>query len=111
MMLRFRLAATFLPVLCLLSLLNAGAQAPSAPPMMVQVPYVSVGAGNIVSGASSTSKASACTGYANAGGINNGDGCPANEAGVSAPWGATVDQWGNVYFADEGASHIYVRVI
>ena len=111
MMLRFRIAAIFLPVLCLLSSLNAGAQAPSAPPMMVQVPYVSVGAGNIVSGASSTSKASACTGYANAGGINNGDGCPANEAGVSAPWGATVDQWGNVYFADEGASHIYVRVI
>ena len=77
--------------------------------MVVQVPFISVGAGNIVSGLSSTSKATACTGYANASGTNYGDGCPANQAGVSAPWGAAVDRWGNVYFSDEG--HLYVRVI
>ena len=106
---RIRVAVAFLPVLCLLSLLNAGAQAPTAPPMIVQVPYISLGAGNIVSSASSTSKAAACTGYANAGLVNNGDGCPANQVGVSAPWGVAVDSWGNVYFADEG--HAYVRVI
>jgi len=106
---RFRFAVAILPLLSLLPLLNAGAQAPTAPPMMVQAPYISLGAGNIVSGASSTSKASACTGYANAGGNNYGDGCPANQAGVSAPWGVAADKWGNVYFADEG--HIYVRVI
>jgi sugar lactone lactonase YvrE len=105
---RFRHAAV-LPVLCLSLLLNAGAQTPSAPPMIVQVPFITVGAGNIVSGASSTSKATACTGYANASGTNYGDGCPANQAGVSAPWGAAVDKWGNVYFSDEG--HLYVRVI
>jgi sugar lactone lactonase YvrE len=79
--------------------------------MIVQVPFISLSAGNIVSGLSSTSKASACTGYSNAGGINNGDGCPANQAGISAPWGTAVDKWGNVYFSDEGAGHIYVRVI
>ena len=106
---QFRLAVTFLPVLCLLSLLNAGAQGPTTPPMMVQVPYVSVGAGDIVAGVSSASKASACAGYANAGTTNIGDGCPANEVGVSTPWGVTVDQWGNIYFADEG--HLEVRVI
>ncbi|MGA3162520.1 MAG: Ig-like domain repeat protein, partial [Terracidiphilus sp.] len=106
----FRVAFAILPVLGLFSLLNAGAQAPTTPPMMVQVPYVSLAAGNIVSGLSSTSKASACTtGYANASGTNYGDGCPANEVGVSAPFGVVVDAWGNVYFADEG--HIYVRVI
>lgn len=109
MMPQFRLAAIFLPVLCLLSLQNTGAQTPTTPPMMVQVPYVSVGAGNIVAGAFSTSKAATCSGYSNAGTNNYGDGCPANEVGVSTPWGVTVDQWGNVYFADEG--HLYVRVI
>jgi hypothetical protein len=55
--------------------------------MMVQVPYISVGAGNIVSGVSSTSKASGCTGYANAGSNNYGDGCTASQVGVDTPWG------------------------
>ena len=108
---RIRLAVATLPVLCVVSLLNAGAQTPATPPMIVQVPFISVGAGTIVAGLSSTSKASACTGYSNAGGINNGDGCPANQAGISAPWGTAVDKWGNVYFSDEGTGHIYVRVI
>ncbi|MGO9637978.1 MAG: glycosyl hydrolase family 28 protein, partial [Terracidiphilus sp.] len=106
---RYRVATVILPLLGLSSLLNAGAQTPTTPPMMVQVPYVSLAAGNTPGGTSSTSKAAACAGYANAGGNNYGDGCPANQVGVSAPWGVTVDQWGNVYFADEG--HIYVRVI
>jgi sugar lactone lactonase YvrE len=106
---QIRLAAAILPALCLSFLLNAGAQAPAAPPMIVQVPYISVGAGNIVSGASSTSKATACVGYANAAGNNYGDGCPANQAGVDTPWGVVADKWGNVYFSDEG--HAYVRVI
>ena len=75
----------------------------------MQVPFISVGAGNIVAGASSTSKAGTCTGYANASGTNYGDGCAANQVGVSTPFGVVVDRWGNVYFSDEG--HIYVRVI
>jgi sugar lactone lactonase YvrE len=106
---RIRLAAAIVPALGLLSLLNAGAQAPTTPPMMVQVPYVSVGAGYIASGAAQAAKASACSGYNNAAGVNYGDGCPSSEVGVSTPWGVTVDPWGNVYFADEG--HQYVRVI
>jgi sugar lactone lactonase YvrE len=107
---RIRLAVATLPVLCVVSLLNAGAQTPATPPLIVQVPFISVGAGNIVSGgASSSSKAAACTGYANASGTNYGDGCAANQVGVSTPWGVVVDRWGNVYFADEG--HKYVRVI
>ena len=63
----------------------------------------------IVSGSFSTSKAAACTGYANASGTNYGDGCAANQVGVSTPWGVVADNWGNVYFSDEG--HQYVRVI
>ena len=107
---RIRLAVATLPVLCVVSLLNAGAQTPATPPMIVQVPFISVGAGTIVSGASSSSKAASCTGYANASLTNNyGDGCAANQVGVLTPWGAAVDEWGNVYFSDEG--HIYVRVI
>ena len=80
---RIRLAAATLPVLCATILLNAGAQTPAAPPLIVQAPFISVGAGNIVSGASSSSKAAACTGYANASGTNYGDGCAANQVGVS----------------------------
>jgi hypothetical protein len=106
---RIRPAVAILPVLCATLLLNAGAQTPATPPLIVQVPFISVGAGNIVSGLSSPSKASACTGYANASGSNYGDGCAANQAGVSTPFGVVVDRWGNVYFSDEG--HIYVRVI
>src|SRR5580658_5427133 len=106
---RFRVAVAILPLLCLFPLPNAGAQTPLAPPMIVQVPFISVGAGNIVSGLSSSSKATACTGYANASGGNYGDGCAANQVGVSTPWGVAVDRWGNVYFSDEG--HTYVRVI
>ncbi|MGD0346937.1 MAG: Ig-like domain repeat protein [Terracidiphilus sp.] len=106
---RIRLAAATLPVLCATILLNAGAQTPAAPPLIVQAPFISVGAGNIVSGASSSSKAAACTGYANASGSNYGDGCAANQVGVSTPFGIVADRWGNVYFSDEG--HIYVRVI
>jgi sugar lactone lactonase YvrE len=105
-----RPAVAILPVLCATILLNAGAQTPAAPPMIVQVPLISVGAGDIAAGgASSTSKAASCTGYANASGVNYGDGCPANQVGVSAAWGAAADAWGNVYFSDEG--HLYVRVI
>ena len=107
---RFRHAAEVLPVLCLSLLLNAGAQTPAAPPMIVQAPFVSLAAGNLTgAGLSQSTKAAACTGYADAGGNNYGDGCPANQAGVSTPWGVTADKWGNVYFSDEG--HIYVRVI
>src|SRR5580698_602559 len=106
---RIRLAVTALPAFCVVSLLNAGAQTPAAPPMIVQVPFINVGAGNIVSGASSSSKAASCTGYANASGSNYGDGCAANQVGVSTPFGVVVDRWGNVYFSDEG--HIYIRVI
>ncbi len=108
---RIRLAVATLPVLCATLLLNAGAQTPGVPPFMVQVPFISVGAGDIssVTGLAVTTPASACTGYANAGTNNYGDGCPANQAGVSTPWGVAVDRWGNVYFSDEG--HIYVRVI
>jgi sugar lactone lactonase YvrE len=109
MLSRSRFAVAILPLLCLLSLPHAGAQTPVAPPMVVQVPFISVGAGNIVSGLSSSSKAAACTGYANASGSNYGDGCAANQVGVSTPWGVAVDRWGNVYFSDEG--HTYVRVI
>ncbi len=85
--------------------------AQSSPPTMVQVPFVSLAAGDITSsGSNSTSASSACTnGLKTTGNSSYGDGCPATEAGVSTPWGAAVDKWGNVYFADEG--HIYVRVI
>ena len=107
MLRRFCLAAQALSVF--FALTSAVAQTPSTPPMIVQVPFISVGAGNIVSGASSTSKAASCGGYANASGNNYGDGCPANQAGVLTPWGVVVDRWGNVYFSDEG--HKYVRVI
>ncbi len=104
-----RPTAAILPALFVMSLLNAAAQTPAAPPLIVQVPFISVGAGNIVAGASSPSKAGTCTGYANASGTNYGDGCAANQVGVSTPFGGVVDRWGNVYFSDEG--HIYVRVI
>jgi hypothetical protein len=40
---------------------------------------------------------------------NYGDGCLPSQAIISAPWGAAVDAWGNVYFSDQG--HKYVRVI
>jgi len=106
---QFSYASAILPILSLSLLLNAGAQTPAVPPMMVQVPYVSLAAGNTPGGVASTSKAAACTGYADAAGNNYGDGCPANQAGVDTPWGVTVDKWGNVYFSDE--THIYVRVI
>ena len=107
---RIRPASAILPVLCATILLNAGAQTPTAPPMIVQVPFISVGAGDIAaSGASSSSKAAACTGYANASGANYGDGCTASQVGVSTPFGVVADSWGNVYFSDEG--HQYVRVI
>jgi sugar lactone lactonase YvrE len=107
MLRRCHLASALLSVLCQFSLLNAIAQ--STPPMIVQVPFTSVGAGDIVAGTSSTSKATACTGYADSGGNNYGDGCLASQVGLSAPWGVVVDKWGNVYFSDE--AHLYVRVI
>ena len=69
---RIRLVAASLPLLSLSSPIHGGAQTPAAPPMVVQAPFISVGAGNIVSGASSTSKAMGCTGYANASGSNYG---------------------------------------
>jgi sugar lactone lactonase YvrE len=86
--------------------------------MMVQVPFVSLAAGNLVSGAVSTTLSASCTtglpimGTETTGlpaGSNYGDGCLASQAIVSAPWGNAVDTWGNVYFSDQG--HKYVRVI
>jgi hypothetical protein len=87
------------------------ASAQSIPPVMVQVPFISIGAGNVgSSGANSTSPSVTCTGgLSTTGGNNYGDGCPANEAGVDTPWGVATDIWGNVYFGDEG--HDYLRVI
>ena len=91
----------------------------STPPMMVQVPFVSVAAGNIVSGAASATLSASCTtglpimGTSTTGSPtsadNYGDGCLANQAILSAPWGAAIDAWGNIYFSDQG--HKYVRVI
>ncbi len=83
------------------------AQSPSL--MMVPVPFITVGAGNASTGTASTSPSASCASLATSGGKSYGDGCPAAEVGVDEPWGATVDRWGNVYFADEG--HAYVRVI
>lgn len=86
------------------------AVAQSVPPVLVQVPFISVDAGNVVSGAASTSPSSSCVGgLKTTGGSSYGDGCPANEVGVSDPWGTATDSWGNVYFGDEG--HDYLRVI
>ncbi len=109
MMPQFRLAATFLPVLSLLSLLNAGAQTPTTPPMMVQVPYVSSAAGYISGGTFQTSLPSSCTSLITnvltTGGTNLGDGCPASSILIdtgsnTGPYSTAVDKWGNVYFSD-----------
>jgi sugar lactone lactonase YvrE len=107
MLTRFRLAAAILPVLCLLSLIRAEAQ--STPPMMVQVPYVSVGAGYISGGAVSASLPSSCTGLSSniftTGALDVGDGCPASSVVLgtgsnNGPYSTAVDQWGNVYFSE-----------
>jgi len=106
---RIRLAAATLPVLSATLLLNAGAQTPTAPPMMVEVPYVSSAAGYISSGAVSETLPTSCTNLptnvSTTGGTNLGDGCPANSivlepSGGAGPYGTAVDKWGNVYFSE-----------
>ena len=94
------------------TLLSSGksASAQTTPPFFAQVPFVSLSAGNVSGGTSLTTPSSACaTGIETTGGASNGDNCPANQVGVSAPWGTMVDSWGNVYFGDQG--HGYLRVI
>jgi streptogramin lyase len=93
----------------------AGAHSIAQVPALVQVPYIGVGAGIISGGASSQTVPSSCTtALKTTGGGSYGDGCPANEAAVSYPWGAATDSWGNVYFGDDLSSSSatgYLRVI
>jgi hypothetical protein len=112
----------FASVFAIASILLGASQAMAqvAPPMLVQVPYVSVAVGNITStGAAATTLPAGCTtglpimGNSTTGAPtaadNYGDGCLPSQAIVTTPWGNSVDAWGNVYFSDEG--HKYVRVI
>jgi sugar lactone lactonase YvrE len=111
----------FASVLTLASILLAStAVAQTAPPMLVQVPWVSVAVGNITSaGAAATTLPAACTtglpimGTSTTGtptaADNYGDGCLPSLAITTTPWGNAVDAWGNIYFSDEG--HKYVRVV
>jgi len=99
-------------VVAMSTLVLAGSSAIAQVPALVQVPYISVGAGVITSGgtsSSSTPSTSCTTGLKTTGNASYGDGCAANQVAVDTPWGAATDSWGNVYFGDEG--HGYLRVI
>jgi sugar lactone lactonase YvrE len=83
----------------------ANAQGPA--PILAQVPFVSAFAGN--AGGALVAPCSSTTDLVTLGGAHNGDGCAAVNAVLSTPYGASIDSYGNVYFADE--AHNYVRVI
>lgn len=81
------------------ALLAAGFAAPAlnaqAVPSAVPVPFSVALAGDGTPGSTSCA-----TGIPTTGGASYGDGCPAATAGLDAPQGAAVDQYGNVYIAD-----------
>ena len=84
---------------------TAGMQAQTVP-SAIPVPFVTAVAGN---GLPSTPSAACTTGFVNTDGAAYGDGCPATQASLSSPQGATVDKYGNIYIADY--SHRLLRVI
>lgn len=90
------------------ALLVSGFAVPSANaqamPAAVPVPFAVALAGNGTPGSTTCSSGIPATN-----GVSYGDGCPAATAGLSAPQGAAVDKYGNVYIADY--SDRLVRVI
>jgi sugar lactone lactonase YvrE len=79
--------------------------AQTSPPMMVQVPFVNLAAGNLTpAGLATATPSSSCTApIPTTGGANDGDNCAANQVGIATgssmgAWGTAVDAWGNVYF-------------
>src|SRR5580658_6857866 len=104
MLFRFRLAAATLPVLCLLSLLNANAQAP------VALPYTMTTIGGLspMAATAGTQCPNLPTGETSTDAF--GDGCLAVNGifGAGAFSGVAVDSFGNVIVNDDikGAMHV-----
>lgn len=117
MQVRLLFAPVFAIVMLLLGMEQASSQ--TAPPMMVQVPFVSVAAGGITSGGTVSGfvPSSCTTSIPTTGGNNYGDGCAPNLIGISAgssmgPYGVAIDKWGNIYFGqNDNSSYGEVRVI
>jgi len=100
-------------VFAIASLLLGASQAvaQTTPPMMVQVPWISMAAGGLSAGASvTTAVPAACTtGFVNTSATAYGDGCAYNNIWIDTSFGVVADKWGNLYFSDTG--HKYVRVV
>ncbi len=92
----FALAAVFAASLCASA--QTGTQT-GVPPVFVQVPFASLEAGGTT-----------CSGAIDVDGTNYGDGCPATQVAITAPYSTAVDKWGNVYYAATPSAGI-VQVI